>query len=199
VKLFLSLISDALSTALSALYAKMVVILGIALPITEILSNRIPAAFYQGFYVYLYSVSIAFVVFVYASKLRQKAVQTIIKNYRELMKALCRQKAHWRLAFSVSDAKTSDAPKKKATQFGSFYLRIGAIAFGIGTMVYSGIELGQYFELESGDNNAGCHNVSGLGYFVRYANIKLEPFSDFHAVDSAGSNDSVNSANAVHL
>lgn len=59
----------------------------------------------------------------------------------------------------IVDAKTSDAPKKKSTQFGSFYLRIGAIAFGIGTMVYSGIELGQYFELESGDNNAGCHNV----------------------------------------
>jgi oligoendopeptidase F len=76
-------LSDALSTALSALYAKVVVILGVALPITEILSNRIPAEFYQGFYVYLYSISIAFVVFVYASKLRQKAVQTIIKNYRK--------------------------------------------------------------------------------------------------------------------
>lgn len=75
--------SDALSTALSALYAKMVVILGIALPITEILSNRIPAEFYQGFYVYLYTISISFVVFVYVTQLRQKAVQSIIKNYRE--------------------------------------------------------------------------------------------------------------------
>lgn len=59
-----------------------------------------------------------------------------------------------------SDEKTSDShAKKKAPHFGSFYLRIGAIAFGIGTMVYSGLELGQYFELESGENNAGCHNV----------------------------------------
>lgn len=48
--------------------------------------------------------------------------------------------------------------KKKAPHFGSFYLRIGAIAFGIGTMVYSGLELGQYFELSSGDDN-GCNNV----------------------------------------
>lgn len=62
----------------------MVVILGIAMPVTEILSNRIPAEVYQGFYVYLYAVSIAFVVFVYCSKLRQKAVQSIIKSYREL-------------------------------------------------------------------------------------------------------------------
>lgn len=48
--------------------------------------------------------------------------------------------------------------KKRATQFGSFYLRTGAIAFGIGNMVYSGLELGQYFELQ-GNENAGCNNV----------------------------------------
>lgn len=58
----------------------------------------------------------------------------------------------------LSDEKTSDAPlKKKAPHFGSFYLRIGAIAFGIGTMVYSGLELGQYFELSTGDDS--CKNV----------------------------------------
>lgn len=59
----------------------MVVIMGIALPVTEILSNRIPAEFYQGFYVYLYVVSISFVVFVYVTQLRQKAVLSIIKTY----------------------------------------------------------------------------------------------------------------------
>lgn len=32
--------------------------------------------------------------------------------------------------------------------FGSFYLRVGAVAFGIGSMVYSGLEFGQYFELK---------------------------------------------------
>lgn len=65
----------------------MVVILGIAMPVTEILSNRIPAEVYQGFYVYLYAVSISFVVFVYVSQLRQKAVQSIIKSYREQAKS----------------------------------------------------------------------------------------------------------------
>lgn len=57
--------------------------MGIALPVTEILSSRIPATFYQGFYVYLYVVSIAFIVFVYITHLRTRAVFTIIKNYRE--------------------------------------------------------------------------------------------------------------------
>ncbi|CAO1365528.1 unnamed protein product, partial [Diamesa hyperborea] len=130
---------DALSTALSALYAKFIVIMGIALPVTEILSSRIPATFYQGFYVYLYVVSIAFIVFVYITHLRTRAVFTIIKNYHE---------------------KNNNYPiKKTVPHFGSFYLRVGAIAFGIGTMVYSGLELGQYFELKSGDNDDGCNHI----------------------------------------
>lgn len=39
--------------------------------------------------------------------------------------------------------------KKRVPHFGSFYLRVGAISFGIGTMVYSGLEFGQYFEMNS--------------------------------------------------
>ncbi|XP_055524552.1 proton channel OtopLc-like isoform X2 [Wyeomyia smithii] len=112
---------DALSTALSALYAKIIVILGISLPVTEILSSQIPANVYQGFYLYLYVTSIAFVIFVYASNMRRRAVMTLIKTYHE---------------------KTNNYPiKKRVPHFGSFYLRVGAIAFGIGTMVYSGLEL----------------------------------------------------------
>jgi hypothetical protein len=77
--------SDALSTALSALYAKIVVIVGIALPITEILSGRIPSEVYQGFYVYLYFVSISFVVFIYAAQLKNRAMLTVIKDYRKCL------------------------------------------------------------------------------------------------------------------
>lgn len=46
--------------------------------------------------------------------------------------------------------------KHKVTHFGSFYLRVGAIAFAIGTMVYSGLEFGQFFEL---NGHAGCRDV----------------------------------------
>lgn len=60
----------------------------------------------------------------------------------------------------ILDDKTSDMPlKKRAPHFGSFYLRIGAIAFGIGTMVYSGLELGQYFDLQNSETSDNCHNV----------------------------------------
>lgn len=45
---------------------------------------------------------------------------------------------------------------KPAQHYGSFYLRMGAVAFGIGSMIYSGLEFGQYFELEQ---NTKCHNI----------------------------------------
>ncbi|KAJ6638666.1 Proton channel OtopLc [Pseudolycoriella hygida] len=128
---------DALSSALSALYAKVIVILGVALPITEILTSRIPKNIYTGFYLYLYSVSIAFVVFVYTAHVRNRAVFSLLKTYHE---------------------KTNSGyqMKKRVPHFGSFYLRVGAISFGIGTMVYSGLEFGQYFEM---NNNSDCRNI----------------------------------------
>lgn len=47
--------------------------------------------------------------------------------------------------------------KKRTSHFGSFYLRVGAISFGIGTMVYSGLEFGQYFELNRKFKGDFCH------------------------------------------
>lgn len=78
-----SIFSDALSSSLSAFYAKIVVIAGIAVPVTEILTSRIPSVVYQSFYVYLYSVSIAFVIFVYTAHMRTRAVFSLIKSYRK--------------------------------------------------------------------------------------------------------------------
>lgn len=47
-------------------------------------------------------------------------------------------------------------PIRPIQHYGSFYLRMGAVAFGIGSMIYSGLEFGQYFELEQ---NTKCHNI----------------------------------------
>lgn len=74
--------SDALSAALSALYAKMIVIIGIALPVTKILTSRVSSIVYQSFYVYLYAISIIFVIFVYVVHIRARAVFSLIKTYR---------------------------------------------------------------------------------------------------------------------
>ncbi|XP_030378082.1 proton channel OtopLc [Scaptodrosophila lebanonensis] len=128
--------NDAISSALSATYCKLLVLLGVCLPITEVISDQIPTYVYQGFYVYLYVGSILFVIFLYISAVRNRSLFNALKDFHE---------------------KNSNVHlKHKVTHFGSFYLRVGAIAFAIGTMVYSGLEFGQFFEL---NGQPGCHDA----------------------------------------
>ncbi|KAH1019497.1 hypothetical protein HUJ04_009309 [Dendroctonus ponderosae] len=119
---------------LSALYAKLLVVLGIAFPITEVISDEVHAFYYQGFYLYLYLGSIVFITYEYVTFVKERAVNNIIKNLHD-------------------PEKGEFLPKinliKPAKKYGSFFLRLGAIAFGIGSMVYSGLEFGRYFELKS--------------------------------------------------
>lgn len=63
--------NGSVTSALSILYCKLMVILGIALPITQLLTNEVPNAFYQSFYIYLYALSILFVFFVYGISFHQ--------------------------------------------------------------------------------------------------------------------------------
>ncbi|CAH0628946.1 unnamed protein product [Chrysodeixis includens] len=129
---------EALSKALSALYAKLLVVLGLAFPVTEVIAGGVPDGYYQGFYLYLYLVSLIFVVFQYINIMRQKAVKLIINDYEENTLKEDRGK------LTPGD---KPKPKENISRYGSFYLRLGGIAFGIGSMVYSGLELGEYFEM----------------------------------------------------
>ncbi|XP_047545627.1 proton channel OtopLc-like [Vanessa atalanta] len=131
---------EALSKALSALYAKLLVVLGLAFPVTEVIANGVPDAYYQGFYLYLYLVSLLFVIFLYANLIREKAFNSII-NSREVADKDDKN--------GTGKATPIEKVKRKETisRYGSFYLRLGAIAFGIGSMVYSGLEFGEYFEM----------------------------------------------------
>lgn len=90
------------------------------------------------FYLYLYIMSILFILFVYVTHIRNRKYFDIIENYEQ----------------RSGDTKLSH--KKRVIRYGSFYLRVGSIAFGIGSMVYSGLEFGQYFELKA-DNK--CQNI----------------------------------------
>lgn len=73
----------ALIDALSAFYAKLLVVLGVAFPVTDILSWRAPTSFYQGFYLYLYLGSVGFVAFMYVAHLRTRALFSMIDSYRK--------------------------------------------------------------------------------------------------------------------
>ena len=58
------------------------VILGIAFPIAETITDRVPKGFYQIFYVYLFVGSLAFLLFVYLDELcRQKSAKFAQKRF----------------------------------------------------------------------------------------------------------------------
>lgn len=72
--------NDALTSTLSAFYAKVLVVLGFSFPITDVLTEKAPNKFYQGFYLYLYIGSIVFVAFMYIDHLRSRRSQRFAAN-----------------------------------------------------------------------------------------------------------------------
>ncbi|XP_049862231.1 proton channel OtopLc-like isoform X2 [Schistocerca gregaria] len=134
---------DALSTILSALYAKLLVVIGIAMPITEVLSAEVHANYFQGFYLYLYVGSILYMCFIYMILLKSRAIYKIINRFGQPED-------------KYEHARRRSLSAAHVARYGSFYLRLGATAFGIGSMVYSGLEFGQFFEL---NDDTDCANV----------------------------------------
>ncbi|XP_048481093.1 proton channel OtopLc isoform X1 [Plutella xylostella] len=157
---------EALSKALSVLYAKLLVVLGLAFPVTEVIASGVPDSYYQGFYLYLYSVSVIFIIFQYVNLIRKKTVDSILSDYDVEEKLESRRDKN----ASASEQKPNQKKGEAISRYGSFYLRLGAIAFGIGSMVYSGLEFGEYFEM-----NDRCRSVlSALTPAVRMALTLLQ-------------------------
>lgn len=63
---------DALTSALSAFYAKLIVVVGIAFPIVDVLTPNTIKEIYKGFYFYLYIGSIGFVLFMHIDFVRSR-------------------------------------------------------------------------------------------------------------------------------
>ncbi|XP_001861756.2 proton channel OtopLc [Culex quinquefasciatus] len=169
---------EALATTLSALYGKLLVVMGIAFPMAEVISTYIPPSFYEGFYLYLYIGSMVFLLFMYTTLLwgKPKTPPPVKKQptkaaiIHRTQSTTCSTDSGER-SDSEDDTVSSEpkvmiptrrmsmasaAAASRIQHFGSFYLRMGAVAFGIGSMIYSGLEFGQYFELE---RDTKCHNV----------------------------------------
>nr|XP_053641592.1 proton channel OtopLc-like isoform X1 [Cherax quadricarinatus] len=220
--------NDSLIACLSALYGKLLVVMGMAFPIAEVISHDIPISFYNGFYLYLYIGSIIFLVYAYVFLLRSLNLPTehlkskfqSLRSYMaipdlnvvfprrntsqlegtgDLTRGQVRERAReqscereWvseqetkrmreikiqgrmsrrdsRVSGCSDVDKESDRASVNTMSFkppkfaitgsnnhGSMYLKMGAVVFGIGSMIYSGLEVGQYFELKADDD---CANV----------------------------------------
>ena len=73
--------SDSLQKAVTALYAKVLIILGLALPLSEVISANIAPEYFQLFYVYLFLGSLLYLIFVYIDLLQERLGITIISLY----------------------------------------------------------------------------------------------------------------------
>ncbi|XP_031622847.1 proton channel OtopLc isoform X2 [Contarinia nasturtii] len=160
------------ATTLSALYGKLIVVMGIAFPMAEVISSYIPPSFYEGFYLYLYVGSMLFLFFMYATIIWGRPKSIKVKREEKRDSESVSSELH---SSDESDTESGSShnhrkakrnvilsPRRPSVlagigrhHYGSFYLRMGAVAFGIGSMIYSGLEFGQYFELE---RNTKCHN-----------------------------------------
>ncbi|KAK2720530.1 hypothetical protein QYM36_004416 [Artemia franciscana] len=137
-----------LMMVISSLYGLMLVVLGLSFPVSSVVSSTIPFSYYDGFYVYLYTVAIIFLIYVY----------TTVKKI-SLPSCGIGKKFRRRHLESIASAKTQDSSiyhfsfrnnygfHDTSHHRSSFYLRVGSVVFGIGSLIYSGLDFGQNFEI----------------------------------------------------
>ncbi|XP_037297220.1 proton channel OtopLc isoform X2 [Manduca sexta] len=208
----------------SFIYAKLLVVVCIAYVISDVITHNLPLYYYEGFFTYLYGMSILFLLYVFCFLLQESACCSGSpkakpppkekKPKKEKVKKTKDKEGKDGKKDGKKDRKDKDKDKegkdkatkesKKQSQFqevyprkmrdkvrqqqlqlqmaqlyaseqqqdiveieagpvtrpvrrrktsqndhshGSFFLRIGAIAFGLGTMIYNGLEFGTFFEL----------------------------------------------------
>ncbi|KAG8187335.1 hypothetical protein JTE90_011697 [Oedothorax gibbosus] len=154
---------------MSSIYAQLLVVICIVFFTSEIVTPRVPLFYFEGFYVFLYSVSLLFLLYVYTYLLREPTTRPPRKiNLLEGLKMRMGDKGGGPPAPSTAptpslkkDPEAVQRAKKHRISendrsHGSLFLRIGAIAFGLGTMVYNGLEFGSFFEIPS---SSPCYSI----------------------------------------
>ncbi|XP_054167361.1 proton channel OtopLc-like [Oppia nitens] len=121
----------------SSIYGQLLVVICLAFFTAEIVTLKIPLHYFEGFYLYLYSVSLLFLLYVYIYLLSD-----VPKYEANRLKPSNGKKTQ----------KTGETDRSHA----SIFLRIGGIVFGLGVMVYNGLEFGAYFEIPY---NSPCYSI----------------------------------------
>ncbi|XP_014208353.1 uncharacterized protein LOC106639324 isoform X1 [Copidosoma floridanum] len=166
---------------MSFIYAKLLVVVCVAYVISEAVTYRLPLYYYEGFFTYLYGVSILFLLYVFCFLLQEsaccsrgadvpppqpkppkqpkepkdKSKKKDKKDKKDKKEEKSKKEFQERLFQDATDVEAGVATRalrRRKTSLndsshGSFFLRIGAIGFGLGTMVYNGLEFGVFFEV----------------------------------------------------
>ncbi|XP_076236991.1 proton channel OtopLc [Calliopsis andreniformis] len=121
---------------MSTLYANLLIVIGVAVPVTASVTEKVPPSLNQGFYLYLYLISVSFVISMYFTVLRDKTLRNL---------ALKNERKEQTYAFNE---KCDRVNVGQMQQYGSFCLRLGAVGFGAGSLVFTGLQIGA--EIASG-------------------------------------------------
>jgi len=127
--------------------------MGLAFPMTEVLSKSVTSSSYLAFYLYLYFGSILYFIYVFITLIRIKTAKFCDCCWRsdsyedEPSSHHCNDDTLRSKNFNESS---------QQVHHGSFYLRIGAVVFGVGSMIFSGLEFAQYFEV---DISSHCRDI----------------------------------------
>ncbi|XP_011699180.1 PREDICTED: uncharacterized protein LOC105456556 isoform X3 [Wasmannia auropunctata] len=169
---------------MSFIYSKLLVVVCIAYVLSEVVTHKLPLYYYEGFFTYLYGMSILFLLYVFCFLLQESACcargsdtppppprppksgwtskeskeSKDKKKDKKDKKEKDQKQPKTKKEPQPQDATDVEAGvatrvlrKRKTSQndhsHGSFFLRIGAIAFGLGTMVHNGLEFGTFFEV----------------------------------------------------
>ncbi|XP_059167549.1 proton channel OtopLc-like [Physella acuta] len=173
-------LKNSLVVILSGIYGILLVVLGLVLPLSETFIKSQQPYFFEMYYLYLYVVSLIFLIYVYTYLLRRERLSLLSfpKTFSRKLRSLSRSSSQ-RSSMKGSIDKSGSAPpnpsiagstmsrrnsigstfstrsrrrkigfnSETSNHTGSFYLRIGIIGFGIGSMIHSGLTFGHYFEI----------------------------------------------------
>ncbi|XP_037934932.1 proton channel OtopLc isoform X2 [Teleopsis dalmanni] len=170
----------------SLVYAIILIVVCIAYVISDVTTHRLPVLYYETFFTYLYGASILFLLYVFCFLLQESSCCNGGGNKpksppkEKKSKKKSPDPADSKDAKGSKDSGKSSKPspyqdsqveaeiavtpknmrKRKTTHsdptHGSFFLRVGAIAFGLGAMIYIGLEFGSFFEIPF---DSPCHHI----------------------------------------
>lgn len=134
-------------SALSSMYGRLVVLISVAFCVTEMTDTTIMPLTYQGtFMMYLYVVSIVTILGIYGSVIAD-SLHTVTSSKQNLTASGDPDLISLASFGTLKRAHISPANVSRS----SFYLRVGALVFGVGTLVFNGLEIAMHITSGTGD------------------------------------------------
>jgi len=133
---------------LSSMYGKLLVLLMFAFCLIEVMDNKVAPLTFQGFYMmYLYCGSIIAIMCIYITVLLDNCPS--VTNSRENLTTAGDPEVG--SIGSLGTLKRAHISRNKVSRT-SFYLRVGALVFGLGTLIFNGLEIAMHATM----NNKNC-------------------------------------------